>query len=186
MPQPRKQRPSGDEVIKITGSVIHWDTIRHQIMGSRENRLAMLVTCGSCGQDRWVAVHQLDKRREYEVYTGCCLHCARKLAWEQKRRIKPLHRRPTSEGYIKIYSPDHPMADKRGEVYEHRFIMAQILDRPLKRWEHVHHKDNNRANNSRENLELVSTQQNQVMKDMAARISQLEAILKQNHIPIPQ
>ena len=91
----------------------------------------------------------------------------------------------TSHGYIKLYRPENPMADKRGEIYEHRFIMSQIIGRPLEKWEHIHHKDNNRANNSPENLELVTPQQNQSMKDMIARIIQLENILKQHHLQIP-
>uniref|UniRef100_A0A6M3KV31 Putative homing endonuclease n=1 Tax=viral metagenome TaxID=1070528 RepID=A0A6M3KV31_9ZZZZ len=186
MAQPRKQRPFGDEVIKITGSVLHWDTICHQIMGGRENRLAILVTCGSCGQDRWVAVHQFDKRNEHKVFTGCCNHCVRKFPWEQKGRIKIPHIRHTSHGYIRLWKPDSPMADCRSEVYEHRFVMSQMLGRPLKRWEHIHHKDGNRTNNIPANLELVTTQQNHVLTDMITRIAQLETLLKQYHIPIPQ
>lgn len=185
MAQPRKQRPSGNEIIKVTNSIIYWDTICHRIMGGRENRLAVLVTCGNCRQDRWVSVHNLDHKKVGKFFTGCCNHCARRLAWREKRRTQPLHRKPTNTGYIKIYQPENPMADKRGEIYEHRLVMSQILGRPLKKWEHIHHKDNNRTNNSPENLELVTTQQNQVMKDMIARIVKLEDILKQYHIPIP-
>ena len=48
------------------------------------------------------------------------------------------------------------MADKAGMVKEHRFVMAEILGRPLKSHELVHHADGNQANNDPANLMLVS------------------------------
>ena len=195
MAQPRKQRPFGDEIIKITGSVIHWDTICHQIMGDRDNRLAVLVTCANCGQDRWVPVHNLDSRKaEGKFFTGCCNHCARKLAWREKRRTQPLHRRPTSNGYIKLYLPDNPMADKRGEIYEHRFVISEMLGRPLETWETVHHKGTkypigsreDKADNREDNLELHPNTEHITITRLQVRVKQLEDILKQKHIPIPR
>jgi len=44
----------------------------------------------------------------------------------------------------------------KGYVLKHRYIMAQILGRPLERWEQVHHRDGNKTNNSPSNLELRS------------------------------
>lgn len=41
---------------------------------------------------------------------------------------------------------------------EHRYVMAQILGRPLEVWEVVHHKDGNKLNNAPNNLELVTRQ----------------------------
>lgn len=55
-------------------------------------------------------------------------------------------------GYIAIYMPEHNRAFENGCVYEHILIAEQILHRPLKPEECVHHKDFNRTNNSQENL----------------------------------
>jgi hypothetical protein len=41
-------------------------------------------------------------------------------------------------------------------VYEHRYVMEQHLGRKLERWETVHHKDGDKANNELDNLELFS------------------------------
>lgn len=65
-------------------------------------------------------------------------------------------KKTTPNGYVKLYRPENPMADKRGEVYEHRFIMSQLIGRPLLRKEHVHHIDRNKKNNRRGNLALWS------------------------------
>ncbi len=64
-------------------------------------------------------------------------------------------------GYVVVkLAPDHPffvMADEHGRVFEHRLAVAEQLGRPLSSAEQVHHLDGVRANNSPENLLLVSS-----------------------------
>jgi hypothetical protein len=62
------------------------------------------------------------------------------------------------QGYVMVkLQPDHPyysMAYANGYVLKHRLVMAQSLGRPLTKKETVHHKDLNRKNNRRSNLQL--------------------------------
>lgn len=65
-------------------------------------------------------------------------------------------RKSTSTGYVVVHCPDHPRAWSTGYVYEHVLLMEQRLDRLLEKGEIVHHKDENRKNNSIDNLELTN------------------------------
>lgn len=63
------------------------------------------------------------------------------------------------EGYVLVtINEDDPFysmtfANKR-YVFEHRYVMAQNIGRPLHDWETVHHIDGDRTNNDISNLQL--------------------------------
>lgn len=59
------------------------------------------------------------------------------------------------DGYIRLYLPDHSFPRKSGYVFEHVAIMELELGRRLQYSETVHHKDHNKQNNERSNLELI-------------------------------
>lgn len=61
-----------------------------------------------------------------------------------------------SHGYVRVYRPDHPNANGRGYVFEHRLVMSLHLGRPLTSAEIVHHKNHVRTDNRIDNLQLVS------------------------------
>lgn len=61
------------------------------------------------------------------------------------------------DGYILVYSPNHPYATKDNRVREHRLVMEKNIGRYLLPNEVVHHIDGNKQNNSIENLKLYSS-----------------------------
>lgn len=70
------------------------------------------------------------------------------VMWKGGRRI-------SNYGYWLVLKPDHPNARRDGYILEHRYIMSEMLGRPLTDDEIVHHKDGNKLNNSPGNLELT-------------------------------
>jgi len=60
------------------------------------------------------------------------------------------------DGYVHIYSPDHPNKRKDKYVCEHRLIMEKKIGRYLDKKEVVHHIDGNRLNNNINNLKLYA------------------------------
>lgn len=69
--------------------------------------------------------------------------------WKGGRTIDP-------RGYVLIKMPEHPAADVRGYVYEHRLVMERALGRFLRPGERVRHDDNAPGNNDLANLKLIS------------------------------
>lgn len=65
----------------------------------------------------------------------------------------------TPAGYRTVLHPNHPNADKQGYVLEHRFVMSELLGRPLLPHESVHHLNGDRLDNRVKNLELWSKSQ---------------------------
>ena len=58
-------------------------------------------------------------------------------------------------GYILIYNPNHPFANKKGYIREHRTVMEKLLGRYLRKNEIVHHRNKIKDDNRIENLELI-------------------------------
>lgn len=76
--------------------------------------------------------------------------------WEANAEQRRYARKKHYNGYILVYAPSNPMADKHGFVLEHRLVMESVIGRPLKREEYVHHKNGNKTDNRPENLMLTN------------------------------
>jgi hypothetical protein len=63
-----------------------------------------------------------------------------------------------ASGYIVEFSPDTPGANRWGWIQQHRLVSQLAIGRQLTRSEVVHHEDEDRANNSLENLWLFPNQ----------------------------
>lgn len=60
-------------------------------------------------------------------------------------------------GYQYFIDKKHPLSSKGvGKVYYHRHLASIMADRWLESYEIVHHKDGNKTNNCKENLEILS------------------------------
>lgn len=64
-------------------------------------------------------------------------------------------RRVRADGYIDLWRPGHPLARNDGYVFEHRHVLLQA-GVPVPPGFEVHHIDEDRANNSIDNLAVVT------------------------------
>lgn len=101
-----------------------------------------------------------DGDKEYHVETRLpkVMRSARYKGWYKEN------------GYILRLVTEHPYANKRGYVHEHRLVMEQKLGRFLiPREELVHHIDGNRENNDIENLKLTMPSEHYYQEHFKAR-----------------
>lgn len=66
------------------------------------------------------------------------------------------HKKKRGDGYIAIYFPDHPHSTKEGYVMEHDLVMEALIGRHLLPDECVHHINESRDDNRKENLKLMT------------------------------
>lgn len=74
-----------------------------------------------------------------------------------------------AQGYVLIHTPDHPHADYKGRVREHRLVMEQQLGRYLEPEEVVDHIDGDTSNNEVSNLRLFSSNAEHLRVTLAGR-----------------
>ncbi len=181
-----KQKYRGNQVIEKFGSIIHWDSLCIGILYGRTRRIVQ-ITCGKCKEKRWIDFHNLIKTMQKFYYSGSCHRCACRSTWAEEGRPHPGRKKLNSNGYMKIFlGMRQPMADSRGEIFEHRLVMAKHLNRSLKSFEHVHHINGNKSDNRIENLELHPNSEHYTIRKMQAYIKKLESILIENHLPVPK
>jgi len=64
-------------------------------------------------------------------------------------------RKTGKSGYLRECCPNHPDADKKGYVLQHRLIIERFIGRYLKKNEVVHHINGITSDNRIENLEIL-------------------------------
>lgn len=69
------------------------------------------------------------------------------------------HKKKRGDGYIQVYFPDHPMSTSDGYILEHILVMEALIGRHLCENECVHHKNEVKDDNRKENLQLMTKQE---------------------------
>ena len=104
---------------------------------------------------------------------------------EQSANWKGGRRVANNQGYIYIYTPDHPNATKDGYVLEHRLVLEEVLGRFLEPQEIAHHINGDKTDNRPENIGLLATHGAHVSEHFKAikEVARLKKILDDNNLP---
>jgi hypothetical protein len=87
------------------------------------------------------------------------VHGEREYRVETKQPKRAIHKGfYRQHGYIKRLVTEHPLADKRGYVMEHRLVVEENTGKFLPKHAVIHHKNGIRDDNSLENLEIIQEQ----------------------------
>ena len=73
------------------------------------------------------------------------------------------HEKKRTDGYIKVYAPDHPHCTSEGYVMKHILVMEQFIGRYISPGECVHHINHIRDDNRIENLKLMTISEHMSM-----------------------
>ena len=133
---------------------------------------AVAVICPDCNERRYIVIRSLKHMVRRSTFTGACKPCWTKRPRHERNyrsRLNPSGRRVTTIGYVALGKNAMTDADldwfdaMRGKgnfVFEHRWVMAKTLGRPLRRDESVDHMDGDKQNNDLSNLRIYRTGKN--------------------------
>lgn len=157
----------------IRGAMLKPDTIAGMYMEQRMclRELGELLNCST--SEVHSILHRAGvKTRSAGDYprTEAQLDAARKngfkaghtVSVETRKKISESNRKKgtwRSRGYVIVYAPDHPYANRSFGVAQHRLVMEAHLGRYLDRDEVVHHINRIKDDNRLENLRLMTRQE---------------------------
>lgn len=99
----------------------------------------------------------------YKAARLCQMHYFRKMRTGTTDPRKKKLKLPDPRGYFTLHKPGHPLSDSIGKVWEHRYVYYEKVEKNPTNcsmcgddisWDtlHIDHIDNDKSNNSAENL----------------------------------
>jgi len=120
-----------------------------------------------------------------------CRSCAQKIFHSIKLPTGSKHhnwrggRYQNPEGYVYIYKPDHPKANAKRQVSEHRIVWEQAHNQPLPDGWVIHHLNAIKNDNRAKNLLALPRKRHSpslTVKEVQKRLREVEAELAQRRL----
>lgn len=101
--------------------------------------------------------HSAEAREKIgKAHRGKIVSTESRMKMSQASRIGGIGHKKMHDGYIAVYFPDHPHSTKGGYVMEHDLVMSALIGRWLRSDECVHHINEDKTDNRKENLQLMT------------------------------
>lgn len=98
--------------------------------------------------------NNIETRKTIGLKQICCKKCYR--YYRKGKNFGAIKEKVKISGYLYILKPNHPNCNKRKYVAEHRLIAEKYLGRYLTNNEIVHHINEIKTDNRKENLEIMT------------------------------
>lgn len=112
-----------------------------------------------------------------------CIDCGKKLSDyvsvrckkckgdSQQGELNPnwIGGRVKKDGYIYLYKPNHPNSNKQGYIFEHRYVVSEIIGRPLTNEDVIHHINHISDDNRIDNL-MLTTKKEHRQQHLGSRV----------------
>lgn len=128
--------------------------------------------CGHCNED--IEIIDRDRKILKKYYKTHRPRGSDSPFWKGGRWVNEF-------GYVFVWAPEHPKADKRGYVFEHVKVITEYYNCCLLPWTQIHHIDKNTQNNEISNLLLTRNglhRSTYHLKDMSDRVCLLCGAVK--------
>lgn len=109
-----------------------------------------IKTCEWCGKEFRRRYYECRNRFVVRKYCSVGCKCRSYNSGREKKG-----RYVDSDGYIQIYAPKNPRADRRGYIREHRQVYEEHHKCCILKYVQVHHINGIKTDNNIENLQLL-------------------------------
>jgi hypothetical protein len=113
------------------------------------------TVCGSCDRLLFVYPSQLKRRPNAFCNRSCLLAYQRTLTGDKSGNWQG--GTTVSSGRVRVYMPTHPRANSNGYVYRYWRVAEQMLGRSLRPGEEVHHRNEDKSDDSPGNLIITES-----------------------------
>jgi len=134
--------------------------------------IATLLGCGHDTVRDQIRFHKIPTRT---VTEGVRLAALKGKMGHPGNSYRRKNRYTVEDGYLLVYQPEHPRANKRGRVREHILVWEKMHHQPLPQGWIIHHLNGIRSDNRPENLAAAPSRNHyDLINALTQRIRQLE------------